>query len=124
MKAIHAVNAVLWQPGEQTRVSQTNKHTNRLLYPWPPTRASGNYVGGLLLQGCTHLSLSEQVATGSVVRSVARGGEYLNKTGPKSAENIVVSRYTDYVHVRKQVLSSNNTKNSTLHSCSYVNCTK
>ncbi len=30
---------------------------------------------------CTHLSLSEQVATGSV----ARGGEYLNNTGPKSA---------------------------------------
>ncbi len=27
---------------EQTRVSQTNKQTNRLLYPWPPTRASGN----------------------------------------------------------------------------------
>ncbi len=25
MKAIHAVNAVPWQPGEQTRVSQTNK---------------------------------------------------------------------------------------------------
>ncbi len=46
MKAIHAVNAVLWQPGEQIRVSQTNKQTNkqtnRLLYPWPPTRASGN----------------------------------------------------------------------------------
>ncbi len=42
MKAIHAVNAVLWQPGEQTRVSQTNKQTKRLLYPWPPTRASGN----------------------------------------------------------------------------------
>ncbi len=29
MKAIHAVNAVLWQPGEQTHVSQTNKQTNK-----------------------------------------------------------------------------------------------
>ncbi len=29
MKAIHAVSAVLWQPGEQTHVSQTNKQTNK-----------------------------------------------------------------------------------------------
>ena len=27
---VKAVNAVLWQPGEQTRVSQTNKQTNKL----------------------------------------------------------------------------------------------
>ena len=25
-----------------TRYKQTNKQTNGLLYPWPPTRASGN----------------------------------------------------------------------------------
>ncbi len=46
MEAIHAVNAVLWQPGEQTHVSQTNKQTkqtDRLLYPWSPTRASTDY---------------------------------------------------------------------------------
>ncbi len=59
MKAIHAENAVLWQPGEQRTDKQTdrltdyytrgrprasgNKQTDRLLYPWPPTRASGNY---------------------------------------------------------------------------------
>ncbi len=44
-KAIHAVNAVLWHPDKQTQITngQTNKQTNQLLYPWPPTCALGNY---------------------------------------------------------------------------------
>ncbi len=42
MKAIHAVNAVLWQPGEQIEIfKQTNKQTDRLLTRGRP-RASGN----------------------------------------------------------------------------------
>ncbi len=34
MKAIHAVNAVLWQPGEQTRVSQTDRQKLDKLEHW------------------------------------------------------------------------------------------
>ncbi len=29
MKAIHAVNAVLWHPGEQAQKSQTDRQTNQ-----------------------------------------------------------------------------------------------
>ncbi len=39
VEAIHAVNTVLWQPGELT---QNNRQTNRLLYLWPPAHDSGN----------------------------------------------------------------------------------
>ncbi len=45
MKAIHAVNAVPWQPGEQTHVSQTNKQTRQDdYYTRGRPRASGNYT--------------------------------------------------------------------------------
>ncbi len=54
VKAIHAVNAVLWHRGEQTHISQTN----RLLYPWPPTRASGNILLLFYIIPQTHLMFS------------------------------------------------------------------
>ncbi len=34
------VNTALWNPGKQTHVSQTDKQTRRLLYPWLPTHSS------------------------------------------------------------------------------------
>ncbi len=50
---------MLWQPGEQIQTNkQTNRQTDRLLYPWPPTRASGNYYLYVYLATVTKLPSS------------------------------------------------------------------
>ncbi len=94
MKAIHVGNAVLWQPGEQTRVSQTNKQTNKkptdyytrgrpraprvtntktdgLLYPWPPTRASGNNVRVSARALYMYLAENKQLISGLIMNKIS-----------------------------------------------------
>ncbi len=59
MEAIHAVNAPLWQPGEQTQIGQTDKPTdyyNPLAAVWPRVN---NGIQLLLNGGSTSVDLDE-----------------------------------------------------------------